>query len=119
MTSVKKLIVLGAVADVPENYNNVKVILDQLDVEALEFTMSADIKMCKWLNEVFLNFLKCIVLVMILVGKSAGKPFHGCPFCSASTPYMENGQLYTLGDLLDLHQVQKYLFFGRLIFFHT
>ena len=47
LTSVKKLVVLGAVADVPENYYNVKVILDQLNVEALEFTMSADIKMRK------------------------------------------------------------------------
>lgn len=90
----------------PENYYNVKEILNQLNIEALEFTMSADIKMRKWIYEVFLNSLKLIVLVMILVGKSAGKPFHGCPFCSASTPYMENGQLYTLGDLLDLHQVQ-------------
>ena len=48
-SSVKKLIVLGAVANVPENYFNVKFILDQLNVEALEFTMSADIKMCKFL----------------------------------------------------------------------
>ena len=36
---------LGAVADIPENYCNVKTVLDQLNVEALEFTMSADIKM--------------------------------------------------------------------------
>ena len=40
LSSVKKLIVLGAVADVPENYFNVKVMLDQLNIEALEFTMS-------------------------------------------------------------------------------
>ena len=25
--------------------------------------------------------------------------------CSASTPYKENGTLYTLSDLLELHQV--------------
>ena len=74
----------------PENYYNVKEILNQLNVEALEFTMSADIKMRKWIYEVFLNSLKLIVLVMILVGKSAGKPFHGCPFCSASTPYVDS-----------------------------
>ena len=49
-TSVKKLIVIGAVAEVPENYANVKVILDQLNIEALEFTMAADIKMCKYYN---------------------------------------------------------------------
>ena len=49
-SSVKKLIVLGAVAEVPENFHNVKVILDQLNIEAVEFTMSADIKMRKELE---------------------------------------------------------------------
>ena len=41
LSSVKKLLVLGAVADVPENYPNVKVILDQLNIEALQFTVAA------------------------------------------------------------------------------
>ena len=49
LSSVKKLMVIGAVADVPENYPNVKVILDQLNIEALQFTVAADIKMCKFL----------------------------------------------------------------------
>ena len=49
-------------------------------------------------------------LVMTLVGKSGGKPKHGCPFCSASTPYSEKGHLYTLGDLLELHQVKHYFY---------
>ena len=41
------MLVLGAVAEVPENYSNVKIILDQLNLEAIEFTMSLDIKMHK------------------------------------------------------------------------
>ena len=86
-SSVKKLLVLGAVPDVPENYSNVKTILDQLNIEAIQFTVSADIKM-----------------LMIMVGKSSGSPKHGCPFCSACSPYLENGTLYTLADLLDFHQ---------------
>ena len=45
---------------------------------------------------------------MLLVGKSSGKPKYGCPFCSASVPYLEDGQLYTLGDLLHLHQVLSF-----------
>ena len=49
LSSVKKLLVLGAVADVPDNYPNVKVILDQLNIEALQFTVAADVKMCKFL----------------------------------------------------------------------
>ena len=46
LSSVKRLILIGAVQDVPENYYNVKCILDQLNIEALDFTVSADIKMC-------------------------------------------------------------------------
>ena len=37
---------------------------------------------------------------MILCGKSSGKPKFGCPYCSASTPYLDDGTLYTLADLL-------------------
>ena len=49
-------------------------------------------------------------LVMILSGKSSGKPKYGCPFCSAKTPYTSDGQLYTLAGLLSLYEV-KTLFF--------
>ena len=47
LSSVKKMFVLGAVPDIPENYPNVKAILDELSMEAVEFTMSLDIKMRK------------------------------------------------------------------------
>ena len=43
---------------------------------------------------------------MILVGKSPGKPKFGCPMCSACTPYTDDGSLYTISDLLALHQVR-------------
>ena len=42
---MKKLLILGAVPSVPENYFNVKTILQQLNMEALEFTVAADVKM--------------------------------------------------------------------------
>ena len=41
---------------------------------------------------------------MICVGKSSGKPKFGCPYCSACTPYLEEGILYTLEDIINLHQ---------------
>ena len=53
---------------------------------------------------------------MILTGKSPGKPSHGCPFCSARTPYLENGDLYKLGDLISLHQVSQHKTRTKLIF---
>ena len=51
LSSVKRLLVLGIVQNVPENYFNVKTILNQLNLEALEFTVSADIKMRKYTSK--------------------------------------------------------------------
>ena len=51
-SSVKRLLVIGAVPDASENYFNVKAMLDKVDMEAFEFTVSADLKMCK----LFLEF---------------------------------------------------------------
>ena len=53
---------------------------------------------------------------MILVGKSHGKPKFGCPMCSAFTPYIEDGTLYKLSDLLDLHEVLKDFLILRAVF---
>ena len=47
VSSLKRMLVLGAVAGIPGNYFNVKTIMDQLNMEALEFTISLDIKMHK------------------------------------------------------------------------
>jgi hypothetical protein len=57
-----------------------------VNIDAIEFTASADVNM-----------------LLILLGKSEGKPKFGCPFCSASTPYLDDGVLYTLSDLISLH----------------
>ena len=48
------MMVLGAVPQVPENYLNVKMIMEQLNLEAIEFTLSVDIKMRKFF---FINLL--------------------------------------------------------------
>ena len=57
------------------------------------------------------------LLVMILAGKSSGKPKYGCPFCSACTPYKTDGSLYTLANLLEHHQVNiaNYYFYCKLM----
>ena len=38
---------MGAVSDIPENYSNVKAIMDQLNMEAVEFIISMDNTMPK------------------------------------------------------------------------
>ena len=130
---MKKLFLLGVVPEVPENYTNVKMIMSSLNLEVIEFSAAADIKMCKytppnikgrfktkplkvWIIKNFPSFTRLFYLlfpktlfiftVMILTGKSGGKPKYGCPFCSASTPYLANEELYCLGDLLELHKVK-------------
>ena len=47
-SSVKKLFLVGAMPQTAENYSNVKAILSELDIEALDFTVSADVKMCMY-----------------------------------------------------------------------
>ena len=87
-SSVKKLLVLGIIPEVPENHPNMETLLGELKMEAIEFSVSTDIKM-----------LNC------LVGKSSGQPKFGCPFCNTGSPYaLGDYELYSLGDLEDWHQ---------------
>ena len=58
------MMVLGAVPQVPENYLNVKMIMEQLNLEAIEFTLSVDIKMRKFFY-IFNNYLFCYRLYEI------------------------------------------------------
>ena len=81
-SSVKKLLILSAWPDVPESHSNLKKMLDQLNIEAIEFSVSADTKM-----------------LLLLCGKSLGKPKHNCPFCDATEPFDGDHNLNTIGDL--------------------
>ena len=48
ISGFKKLLIVGAMPHAAENYHYVKAILDQLEIDALEFTVAADVKMCKY-----------------------------------------------------------------------
>jgi hypothetical protein len=47
-SGVKKLLLVAAIPGAPENYATVKATLDRVDIDALEFTVAADVKMCKY-----------------------------------------------------------------------
>ena len=85
--SVHRLMVLACMADAPENYNTVKLMLDKLAITNFNYTVCSDMK-----------------IVYILLGKSVGNLTHGCIFCTAKKPYQSEGELYTLGMLRDLHK---------------
>ena len=52
-SSVKKLLVLGIVPEVPENHPNMETLLGELNMEAVEFSVSADVKMRQYFIEDF------------------------------------------------------------------
>ena len=64
---MKKLLILGVVPGVPEAHHNLKLMLDQLDIEAVQFSVSADTKMCKWnLKRNNLLILKKVLIIIFL-----------------------------------------------------
>ena len=46
-SSVKKLFIIGIVPEAPENHFDVQLMLDKVDIETVQFTVSADVKMRK------------------------------------------------------------------------
>ena len=82
-----RLLLVGVLPFIPETYQAVRAMLDQLNMREVEHTLSIDIKMQR-----------------IICGKAAGNPTHGCVYCSAARPYLTPGKLYTVGDLKRLHQ---------------
>ena len=52
---MNKTLIFGIVPRIQELHCNVKKILDLLDIEALEFSHSADIKMRKFLKSTFIS----------------------------------------------------------------
>ena len=86
-SGVKKLILLAVYPNVPECHENISNILSDLGIDAIDFGITADLKM-----------------MLILIGKPQGKPKFNCPFCNGTAPFSEPYDLYTLGDLYALHQ---------------
>ena len=85
---------LACFPETPETYFNVKLIMDKLGLNALDFGRSADGKM-----------------QMIMVGKSGGKPTYNCPVGDGRAPFLEKCNLYTLGQIAQHHQ--NYVAAGR------
>ena len=79
---MKKLILLAVYPNVPECHENISTILSDLGIEAIDFGITADLKM-----------------LLILIGKPQGKPKFNCPFCNGTAPFSEPYDLYTIGDL--------------------
>lgn len=81
LSGVKKIMILFA-SRTCERYDNLATILGELDLQAVEFGFSCDLK-----------------LVLILCGKQCASSKHCCPFCSGSAPWLAKKNNNTIGSL--------------------
>ena len=81
MSGVNKTFILGALPFSQENYSNVKLLLNQLDMSELKPTYSCDIKM-----------------FIYLIGKVYYTCKHPCIFGSGKSPWDEICELLSVGD---------------------
>ena len=87
LSSVKKMFVVGLVPDVQEIYPNVKAMLDELNLEGVEFGFSADLK-----------------IYLCITGKQVASCTHACVYCEGQSPWEEKSKDLTIGSLFDWHQ---------------
>lgn len=81
LSGANKTFLLGALPYSQENYSNVKLLLDQLDMSQLKPTYSCDIKM-----------------YIYIIGKVYSTCKHPCIFGSGISPWDEICELLTVGD---------------------
>ena len=78
--------IIALVPNIQESYVNVKHILEKVDISAIQFALSADIKM-----------------YLTLIGKQSAGCTCNCPFCEGQSPWSEGCWLLTVGRLKQLH----------------
>ena len=107
--SVHKLLMLLAVPKIQELYYNMQVLLGELGLESLDFSVTSDIKMGN-IYKVTKNIKFMFTFsVLIMLGKDSGACRHACPFCEDGTPWKNPSKLNTLGSLLKWHEVDRVL----------
>lgn len=79
-TGVKKLMILCLINDIPETYDNVKLLLESLLLDEIAFTVASDLK-----------------LANILTAIQCHSCAHPCTYCDASPPWSNKGKVRTLG----------------------
>ena len=80
-SGVQKLIILADVPDCQEHYENVRQILDQVNISGVDYSACTDIKM-----------------MLILLGKQGANATHNCIFGDGKSPYTECNDV-TFGEL--------------------
>jgi hypothetical protein len=85
---VHKLLMLLAVPNVQELYANLQILLGELSLDSIDFSITSDLKM-----------------VLIMLGKDSGSCRHACIYCEDGTPWKTPSKLNTLGSLQKWHDM--------------
>ena len=72
-TSVHKCLILACIPTMDESYPNLKLIMDSLKIDSLDYSMSQDIK-----------------VMLQVIGKQCAACTHPCPYCEAKKPEFEH-----------------------------
>nr|XP_047132589.1 uncharacterized protein LOC124811278 [Hydra vulgaris] len=83
-TSVHKTLVLAVLPSIDENYANIKMLLDKLKLNSLDYSISEDLK-----------------VLLLMVGKQSAASKHPCPFCETESPNMLRAKSYSLTSLCE------------------
>ena len=81
-TGVKKSYILLIVPAISETYNNIKTLLDLLDLDSIHFIIASDLKLCN-----------------IILGLQSHSATHCCLYCEGSKPWLISACLRTLNSL--------------------
>ena len=82
LSSVKRVIIVGIVPDCQELHENIETMTKQLDMEAIEYTYSCDLK-----------------LYLTLCGKQNASCTHSCVYCTGQAPWDQRSEHLTIGSL--------------------
>ena len=85
-SSVQNTLILAILPSMNESFVNLKMILDKLKINSLDYTVSEDLK-----------------VLLQMVGKQTAASKHPCPFCKTSSPKMLKSEHYTLSSLCKLY----------------
>ena len=81
-SGVKRLHILGLVHDTEESYENVKEILDNLGIDAIDMCLAADLKVCN-----------------VCAGLQNHSATYPCTWCEAKSPFDKTARLRTFGRM--------------------
>ena len=91
VSSVHKSLILALVPTMNESYVNLKMLLDKLNLNSLEYSLSQDIK-----------------VMLQTLGKQPAACSHPCPYCETSKPDMLKAPNNTLASLCAWHTLSRF-----------